>query len=72
MKNDIINYSISDQYVQPSRNIGSTSYYNVGTNTTTVVPWGTLDWAREIIATGLATTFYVALVYFVGHWFKVW
>lgn len=72
MKNDIINYSISDQYVQPSRNIGSTSYYNVGTNTTTVVPWGTLDWINVILSATFTVAVNGALVYFVGHWFKVW
>ena len=34
--------------IQKSTSIGSTVYYNVCTNTSTTVPWGSADWIAVI------------------------
>lgn len=72
MKTDNINYNVSDQYVQASHDLGKTSYYNVNTQTTTVVPWGTLDWVNSVIGYAITLTFYSGLIYFGGHFLKFW
>ena len=72
MKNDNVNFSVSDQYVQASHNFGSTSYYNVNTNTSTTVPWGTIDWVYKILGIPFSMFIWGVIIYATGHFFKVW
>lgn len=69
---DNMNFNITDQYIQAKRDFGRTTYYNVNTNTSTVVPWGHLDWFNVTLGTVLTIAVNTGLVYIIGHWFKVW
>lgn len=72
MKTDMVTYNVTDQYVQTKRDFGQTTYFNLGTNSTTAVPWGHIDWFNFTISTVLTVAVNVSLVWIVGHWFKVW
>lgn len=39
--------------IQSASNIGSTTYYNICSHTTTVVPWGSADWAGAVTIAAL-------------------
>ena len=39
--------------IQHANSVGSTTYYNICSHTTTIVPWGSADWLSAVLLGGL-------------------
>ena len=46
--NIVIDTKKKEQCLKTMSSFGSTTYYNICTNTTTIVPWGSVDWGRAV------------------------
>lgn len=72
VKTDMITYNYADQYIQTKKDFGTTTFFNIGTNTSTKVPWGHLDWFNFAVSSVLTVAVNVGLIYLAGHWLKAW
>jgi len=72
VKTDLITYNYADQYIQTKKDFGETTFYNIGTNTSTVVPWGHLDWLNFAGSVVWSVVLPAGIVWAIGHGLKVW
>jgi hypothetical protein len=54
--NIVIDSKTLEQCLKTMSSFGSTTYYNICTNTTTTVPWGSVDWGGAVAFSFLVVT----------------